>query len=459
MLQKIARALKAQPKIPLLTEPGEVKRIYHHWRVRMMYSTMLGYALFYFVRKNFSMAMPLFLKDQGFSKTDLGWILTLFSVVYGFAKFLNGILADRANPRYFMAIGLVLSAVVNIVFGFSSGLMTFGVCWVLNGWFQGMGWPPCARMLTHWYSPTELGTKWGIWNASHQIGGAGILILAGFLGEHYGWRSIFIVPAFLAVAVGLFLTNRLRDTPQSLGLPPIEKYRGEASSQAVEENDDESVWQILVDHVLKNRLVWLVSLANCFVYIVRVGVLDWAPTYLVEVKGSSLGNSGLKVAGFEVAGILGALSAGWISDKIFKGRRGPVNVIFMLLLVFFMVEFWMIPPGHPWLDAMALVAVGFVVYGPQMLVAVAAADFASKKAAATATGMTGTFGYLGSALCGVGTGMIVDQWGWNGGFIFFIGSAVIGTLLFLLTWSHRSAVLTEIHTKNHAEKNATPVAA
>ncbi|MDO8643507.1 MAG: hypothetical protein Q7S00_00890, partial [bacterium] len=152
-----------------------------------------------------------------------------------------------------------------------------------------------------------------------------------------------------------------------------------------------------------------------------------------------------QVAGFELSGILGALAAGVLSDKVFKGRRGPANVLFMVALIFFLFYFWKIPAGNAWMDAIALLAVGFLVYGPQMLVGVAAADFASKKAAATATGMTGMFGYLGSTVCGVGTGMIVDRWGWDGGFIFFIASAVIGTFLFLLTWSQRSAALEAYH--------------
>ena len=108
---------------------------------------------------------------------------------------------------------------------------------------------------------------------------------------------------------------------------------------------------------------------------------------------------------------------------------------------FCLVYFWKIPAGHEWLDALALFGVGFLVYGPQMLVGVAAADVASKKAAATATGLTGTFGYLGATVCGVGTGLIVDKWGWDGGFYFYIGSAIIAMVLFFLTVSARSEAL------------------
>ncbi|MBI4223568.1 MAG: MFS transporter [Deltaproteobacteria bacterium] len=445
MFDKINRALKAQPHASPIQDPAEIKKTYRHYRIRMMYGMGIGYAVFYFLRKNFSMAMPVFLEDLHYTHAQLGMILSLFSIIYGFGKFFNGILADRANPRYFMALGLLGSAVVNIFFGLSSSLTFLGIFWLCNALFQSMGWPPCARMLTHWYGPKELGTMWGIWNASHQIGGAGILILAGYLIPNYGWRSAFFVPAAIGMLTALFLINRLRDTPQSIGLPPIEEYRGEAHVTDAYEDTALSSREILFKYVLKNKLIWLVSVANFFVYIVRIGVLDWAPTFLVEAKGSSLVGAGVKVAGFEISGILGALAAGWLSDKVFKGRRGPVNVLFMLALIFALFYFWKVPAGRPWMDAVCLIAVGFVVYGPQMLVGVAAADFASKKAAATATGMTGTFGYLGSTACGIGTGLIVQRWGWDGGFVFFIAAAVIGTLCFLATWKHRSAVLEAAH--------------
>lgn len=439
MFKKIFNALAAQPHIEPIKGEDEIKKLYRHWRIRMMYSTMIGYAAFYLVRKNFSMAMPSFLQEFGASKTDLGLVLSLFSVIYGVGKFFNGILADRANPRYFMAIGLILSGVTNLFFGLSTGMITIGVFWLFNAWFQAMGSPPCARILTHWYSPKELGTKYGIWNASHQVGGAGIMILAGYLIPNYGWRSAFYIPAILAILIGFYLINRLRDTPQSMGLPPIEEYRKEAKKHLDRDEDTaHSAREIFLKHILPNKTLWYLCFANFFVYIVRIGVLDWTPTYLIEAKGSKLSLAGFQVAGFEIAGIFGAIAAGWASDKIFKGRRGPVNLSCMALLTIFLFWFWKLPAGHPWLEATALIMVGFLVYGPQMLVAVAAADAASKKAAATAIGLTGTFGYLGSTVCGVGTGLLVDRFGWNGGFIFYVACSIAATLLFLLTWKAKA---------------------
>jgi phosphoglycerate transporter family protein len=419
---------------------GDPAPVWRYWQLRTMGAMIVGYALYYFVRKNLSMAMPALESDLGLTKTDLGLILTLFSVIYGVGKLVNGMIADRANARYFMAIGLLGAAVVNVFFGFGASLAWFGACWLFNAYFQSMGWPPCARLLTHWYPKQRLGTWWGVWNMSHQLGGAGILVLGGYLVANHGWRSAFYVPAGLAVVGVVVMLTLLRDTPRSVGLPPVETLEPGVGEEAVADEEPELPFRrILFEQVLTNKLVWLMSLANFFVYVVRIGMLDWAPTYLVEAKGSSLQGAGWQVAGLEVAGILGSICAGVISDRVFRGNRAPVNVAYMVGLIVFVVLLWFIPAGHAWLDAAALVGVGFLVYGPQMLVSVAAADYASKKAAATATGMTGLFGYLGSAVCGIGVGLVVDRWDWDGGFVLFTAAAVGGLVLFVLAllWTRK----------------------
>jgi phosphoglycerate transporter family protein len=437
--------LAVAPHAKPIKDERKVKRLYKYWRWQNMTSMVIGYAIYYFVRKNFSMAMPAFLSELGYTKTDLGIILSLFSIVYGVGKFANGIVADRANARYMLAIGLLASAVVNILFGLSSGLIAFGIFWILNAWFQSFGMPASVRLLTHWYSPTELGTKWGIQSTAHQIGGAGIMVLAGFLVATYGWRYAFYVPAAIAIVCAFFLLWRLRDTPQSIGLPPIEEYRHEAHIADPNEDQAKTFKEIFRDHIIRNRLLWTVAFANAFVYIVRMGIMDWAPTFLVEARGSSLAAAGLKTAAFELAGIAGAIGMGWASDYIFKGRRGPLATASMFLLAIAIAALWFIPAGNHFWETAVLITAGVLVYGPQLLVPVAAADFASKKAAATATGLTGAFGYIGATLAGVGTGMIVDKWGWNGGFIFFIVAAFAGMLLFLSIGTRRAVSLEKYH--------------
>jgi sugar phosphate permease len=341
-----------------------------------------------------------------------------------------------------MAIGLILSAVMNLFFGLSSALGLFILFWALNNLFQGMGMPPCSRLLSAWFSPKESGRAWGIWNASHQLGGATIVIFSGFLVANYGWRAAFIVPSIVAVAVGFFIINRLRDTPESLGLPPVEEYTGEKkpSAPGASAPVKESQKEIFVKYILKNKMIWIVAAANFFVYIVRIGIIDWAPKMLVDSKGMTLKQAGIAVSTFEIAGMTGAFISGLVSDKIFSGRRGPVTVIFMLLLIASIIGFIYVPAGGIVLISVNLMLIGFFVYGPQMLVAVAAADFATRKAAATAVGLTGLFGYIGATFCGIGTGIIVDRYGWNGGIIFYVVSAFIGTLLFMTIWNKKPPV-------------------
>jgi phosphoglycerate transporter family protein len=434
--------LKAQGHAPEITDTAEVDRKYRHWRVRTMYAMFIGYAVFYFCRKNLSAATPALLADLHLTKTQIGSIWSLLYLTYGVSKLFNGVLGDRANARYFMAIGLILSAITNVFFGMGSSIAVLGLFWALNGWFQGMGWPPCARLLTHWYSPNELGTKWAIWNTSHMAGGGLILLLGGYLTQNYGWRVSFYVPAAIAVVVALFLIERLRDTPETLGLPPVEKYRKDDTVPA-EAHEKLSVRESVMKHIVRNRTVWFLAIANFFVYLVRYGAMDWAPTFLVEVKHSTIGTAAAKTALFELLGAFGAFIAGYLSDTIFRGRRLWINVIYMAALAFAVAEFWLLPPGHPYLDAAALSAVGFFVYGPQMMVGVCAADAGGKYASATASGFTGMFGYFGSIASGVGTGWVVDHFGWSGGFLMFVAAAVIGAFCFLATGEKKASVSTD----------------
>ncbi len=415
---------------------------YSYWRLRILYASIIGYATFYLVRQNFSMAMPGISAEFGYSKTDLGWILTAFSFVYGMGKFINGYISDRSNARIFISIGLFASASISILVGYTSWFGLFALLWALNGWFQSMGWAPCARMLTHWFSPRELGTKWSIWSSSHQIGSAGIFLLAGYLIEHHGWRWAFLVPGMIGIVLTLFLFNRLRDNPTDLGFPPVEEYKGDVKHEL--DTQERLTFKETIHLVFKNRLVWYISIANLFLYIPRMGVLNWAPVFLKDFKQVDLMIAGGQLAGFDVAGLIGGVAAGWISDRYFKSRRGPVATLYLIFLSLSVFMLWKIPPGHVFLDAVALFFAGFLVAGPQVLVGIALADFASKRAVGVATGFAGVMSYVvGSIIHGAGIGKIVDVWGWDGGFMVFLASSLLGAVFFALTWNARPSTFSE----------------
>jgi len=433
----ILSIFKPAPIIPEIKDQKKVDELYQYWRIRIFYSMFVGYALYYFTRKSFTFSMPGISQELFLDKSQLGILGSIFSLTYGTSKFVSGVISDRSNARYFMALGLFATGVINVLFGLSSSLMMFAILWGMNGWFQGFGWPPCARFLMHWYSHSERGAWWSSWNVSHNIGAFLIPWVVGGALQYCGWRCGMYIPGVVCMLGALFLVNRLRDTPQSLGLPNIEKYRNDYldKKHPAEEEKDLTWKELLFDYVLSNPYIWLLGVSYLFVYVVRTAVNDWTALYLIEEKQYSiLGGNGV-VSLFEIGGLVGSVAAGWSSDKFFKARRGPVNALFALGMVAATLLFWWVPPGYAVLDSAGVFLLGFAIFGPQMLIGVAAAELSHKKAAATATGFIGFIAYIGAALAGYPLGKITQDWGWGGYFITLISCSLISLLLLLPLWN------------------------
>jgi OPA family glycerol-3-phosphate transporter-like MFS transporter len=329
----------------------------------------------------------------------------------------------------FMSLGLSCSALVMIFMGTvpfaTSSVTVMFALLLMNGWFQGMGWPPSGRVMVHWFSTNERGTKMAIWNVAHNIGGGmvGPIAILG-MAIFSDWHSILYMHGMVALAVALLIFLMVRDTPQSQGLRTIEQHRNDypkTFEYGAGHEQELSAKAIFFEHVLNNRFLWTIALANAFVYFVRYGVLDWAPTYLSEVKDFSFEQSGWAYAFYEFAGIPGTLICGWISDKIFNGRRAPVSIGYYIAM---------------------LIGIGFFIYGPVMLIGVQALDLAPKKAAGTAAGFTGLFGYVGGAVsANIVIGYVVDSAGWDAGFSLIAGACAVAVILISLTFraEHRAS--------------------
>jgi phosphoglycerate transporter family protein len=419
------------PAAHTLTDPIAVASEYHRYRIQILTATMIGYAAYYFVRKNLSIAMPVMEKDLGISKSDLGLFLTLHGVIYGVSKFFNGMLGDRCNARMFMVTGLVLCAGLNIVFGFSSTITAMGLIWMLNGWFQGMGFPPCARLLTHWFPPRVLATRMSLWNTSHSIGAGLVVILCGYV-VAYGWRNVFFVPSAIALLCAAYLWYSIKDTPESLGLPEVE---GTGATNSAAHRDkpshDSRYW---MKRVFVNPYIWIFAFANFFVYTVRYAIFDWSPSILSQARGLSLKNAGWVTAAFEISGIFGMLTFGWITDRFFGGRSGRTCLLCMAACTVSLFVFWNYPTQNVGFTVVIMCLLGFFIYGPQALVGIAVANLATKHAAATAVGLTGIFGYLSTIFSGWGFGALVERHGWHAGFQEMFVFSIAGTLLFALAW-------------------------
>ena len=239
----------------------------------------------------------------------IGDILAGTAISYGIGKFVMGYFADRSDARKYIATGLLLSAAINFCFGATSNYWGHLILWSLNGFVQGMGYGPCSRGLSHWYSAKERGTVFGAWNISHNIGGGIAGYLAAKCAEHWGWQSAFYVPGIIATLGAVYLFWRMRDTPQSVGLPAVEEYKNDWPPDEKEAHEQElSARELLLKYIFPNKMLWILALANIFVYIARYAMVDWGPTYLKEVKGATIGAGGFSTTIIEFSGRFNATS-------------------------------------------------------------------------------------------------------------------------------------------------------
>ncbi len=430
---------------------------YKRLRWQVFLGIFIGYAGFYIVRKNFSMAIPE-LAQFGFEKGELSIVLSMNAIAYALSKFLMGSVSDRSNARVFLPLGLILAS-ISMIFMIvpvvtlgaehkSIAILIMAVLNFLVGWFNGMGWPPCGRVMTHWFSIKERGTMMSVWNCAHNIGGALVGPMAvygaiwfgswfyGTHSEYYFLIGTYAFPAAIAIFIAIFAFLLIRDTPQSCGLCSIEKWRNDYPKNYSQKQEEVlSTKEIFMNYVLNNKLLWYIAIANAFVYMVRYGCLDWAPTYLKEAQGYDIKQAGWAYFAYEFAAIPGTLVCGWLSDKMFNGRRALPTIIFMGIVIVFLLLYWQFSDNYL-LATLSLVAIGFFIYGPVMLIGVQALDLAPKNAAGTAAGLTGFFGYFfGTAiLANIVMGYVAETAGWDCTFILLIAACILSIIFMSLTY-------------------------
>lgn len=439
---------------PVQTGP-EADAKYKKLRWQVFIGIFIGYAGFYLVRKNFSMAIPM-LAPFGFEKGELGIVLSMNAIAYGFSKFVMASISDRSNAQRFLPLGLVCTA-ISMLFMIvpvqwlgaehkGAAIALMAVLNFLVGWFNGMGWPPCGRVMTHWFSIKERGTWMSFWNCAHNVGGAlvGPMAVYGamwfgswFYGantDYYFLIGTYAFPAAVAVLVAVLAYLMIRDTPQSCGLQSIEEWSGHAAKNYSKADEKALSVSEIFKTVLSNKLLWYIAFANAFVYMVRYGCLDWAPTILKE-QGVDLKEAGWAYFAYEMAAIPGTIFCGWLSDKVFQGRRALPTIIFMALVAVAIVVYWQFFNNFT-VVICCLIAIGFLIYGPVMLIGVQALDLAPKNAAGTAAGLTGFMGYvLGTAiLANVVIGYVAENAGWDWTFILLLIACALSVFFMALTY-------------------------
>lgn len=400
------------------------------WQRRTLFTVWLTYGSFYFCRVNISTAVP-GLQDLGLDKAQIGMILAALKISYAIGQFINGQLADRLGSRRMLAIGMFASAVLNMLFGFGTALYFFLFVWLLNGYAQAM-WPACVKVMAHWFPSEKRGTVMGIIGVSYQLGAALTLVLCGWLVEEFGdWRLAFWVPSAIFFLSAIHTLARIKNRPEDVGLDSGEVL-GVESSVAEERLPIGETLRF----VFTSPKILVLAFGLFGLDFVRYGFLDWAPAHLKEVQGTGIGKAALKAAVLPLGGCLGALLSGWITDRFFGSRRAPMITIMLLLLGLLTLGYNAVVETSYVLTVVFLGVIGFMIYGPQiLLVGTAPQDFSSRRTAASAAGFVDCVGYLGAFAGTFLTGVVAENYGWRSAIWMWAGVAFATAALVATLWN------------------------
>lgn len=391
----------------------------------------LTYGSFYFCRVNLSAAVDGLTTELQLSKEQVGWILGGLKLFYGLGQFLNGQLAERVSPRKLLAAGMFASAALSVVFGVGTGLYFFLFVWACNGYAQSLGWTPTMRVAANWIPPERRGRAIGTIGTGYQLMGALGVILAGWAAHNFGWRAAMVLPAAILAAVGVFMLVCLREAPPeaSTDVSPVETA----------EKRSRGDWLANLRDTLSSPALWLLALALCLLDACRYGFVDWGLTHLKEVQGTGVDTAALKIAILPLGGIPGAFVSGWVSDRFFGGRRGPVICILLVCLGLLTLIYDAVVRASFIGTLVILALIGFCIFGPQvLLVGTAPADLARRGTAAAAVGFVNFMGYMGAFAGDQVTGKLVDVHGWQTAVWVWAGWAFTAAVLAGMLWNARA---------------------
>ena len=457
----------AADKLPADKADKQYKKL----RFQAFVAGTLGYSLYYVCRTSLNVMKQPIIDSGVLDATQLGIIGACLYWTYAVGKFVNGFLADYCNIKKFMATGLVLSAFANFIMGIlgvwqglagiasSTMFIMFAIMWTINGWSQSMGSPPAIIALSRWYPLKVRGTYYGFFSASHNFGEGLAFIFVSLLVSAAGWQWGFF-GASIAGAIGVTLIAlMLHDTPESKGLSPVEVLAGEktqeeldaeAAQKAARSADDSMETKRIQKAVLRNPGVWILALASAFMYMSRYAINEWGMFFLQKTKGFELLEASSIIAVNTIAGIIGTVCAGWISDTVFKGdRKWPALVAGIcesIALVLFLYG------GDGWfVNVLAMVlfgiAIGVLI---SFLGGLMAIDLVPRKATGAALGIVGMASYAAAGLMNIISGWLIDgqavrdaatgeilQYDFSFVSAFWVGAAVISFLLPILNWGRK----------------------
>ncbi|MBR5955144.1 MAG: MFS transporter [Bacteroidales bacterium] len=426
----------------------KVDSTYRRLRSQTFWGVTVAYSLFYVCRMTLSIVKQPLIDGGIFNTGQLGLIGSALLFVYAVGKFINGFIADYCNIRRFMAIGLFISALVNLIIGIlgfvtdwiriSPAVMflTFAVLWGINGWMQSMGSPPGVISLSRWFPLKERGTWYSIFSATPYLGKSLSFWLIGIVVGWFGWQYGFIFASVAGFAGALLVAFSVSDTPESKGLPSIQELNGENR-----EKTDSMPTKVLQKYVFKNPGIWVIALSSAFVYITQYAVSGWGVLFLQKSKGFSDISATDIIAFSEIFGIAGTVCAGWLSDKLFRGDRiRPV----ILSGVVCLVSLWLfLFTGGSALMNIIYVSTFSISIGVVFCVVAGlmALDIVPRKATGSALGIVGISSYVAAGIQDIVSGYMIRQdasGAWDFGPVswFWIVACLVSFILPVYGWKY-----------------------
>ncbi len=421
------------------------------WRWRVFAATWLTYAGFYFCRKPFFIVKSDLRAELEWDLPAIGQIGFWYLLAYTVGQFIGGAAGQRWGPRLLLLIGLGLSILANVVFGFSNSFGTFAAFMILNGLAQATGWSNCVGTMANWFHRQERGTVMGFWATNYQVGGVLANTLAAFVAGEYGFRYSFFTGSVVLALVWIFVLFNQRNRPEDLGLPAVKDPAAPppptsatassrlsptpaAASPVAAAPHDQGRFVGWTRQVVAN--VMIIGAFYFFVKFIRYALWSWTPLMLKESYGLTTADAGYLSTIFDLAGIAGVIAAGYISDKLFKGRRAQVAFIFIVCLAMSCLVLYLFGPTSLLLFGIGLGLVGFMLYGPDALMTGAGAiDVGTASGATLAAGIINGMGSIGSVVQEVILPYVLERGGVGGVFAFLLGSACLAALFMgLMLW-------------------------
>ncbi|WP_263355617.1 MFS transporter [Acidicapsa ligni] len=409
-------------------------------RHKIFLLTWITYAGFYFCRKNISIVLPLLHGVSGLSSIDLANIIAGYSFFYAVGQFGFGFLSDRIGPKRVVGFGLLLVAGSNLLMGVRASLIWLLVFACLNGVGQSTGWSGLVKIMASWFGSRNRGVVMAWWGTNYVLGGFLATVFATWaVAQHMllpglGWRRGFVFPSLIVLAVAVLFFFGVDESPKEAGLPSAAE-QDELAVPATRSGGRE------LKELLAKPQLWVVSISYFFLEMCRYALMFWLPFYMVDQLRYSLPTAGYVSSLYELVGIVGAVAAGYISDRLVQSRRAPVSVVMLFGLAVVMLAYPLFATYGKVGTAIVVILAGILSYGPDTLLSGAAAqDIGGEKAAASAAGIVDGIGHLGALFSPYLVVYISTRYGWNHLFMIFAVAAFLAGAILTPMWNLKPPV-------------------